>query len=79
MQNGLVAADAGQQLPRVMRVYALERPLTPNEAAKTFEFVVSADPGAYLSEPIDDAFWGAVLLRALPAGDLADTGTGGGT
>lgn len=83
--DGFAAADLVAPMTQALQamgkgyLQALERPLTPNEAAKTFEFVVSADPGAYLSEPIDDAFWGAVLLRALPAGDLADTGTGGGT
>jgi len=45
----------------------LERPPSPNEAAKTFEFIVSVEPSTYFSEPLGREFWHGLRIRALPA------------
>ena len=58
-----------EALPAIVQAYqrTLQRAPTPVEAAKTFEFIVSAHPETYLSEPVDKAFWQDARLRALPA------------
>jgi hypothetical protein len=50
---------------------SLQRPPSPNETAKTFEFIVSADPDIYISEPLSPATWRNFCLKAIPVDNSA--------
>jgi hypothetical protein len=42
---------------------SLQRPPSPNEAVRTLQFVVGANPSVYLTDPIDPTFWDDAMIR----------------